>query len=107
MGWLKNAVIDIAVTVLIVLVTSNVLPEWADWIVLVYTPFILLLKATSYFGGIQVKKPKGEDAPPTWFFHALYAINTAALFYSQWWLVGGLWVLIWLFSFLIEKPSTR
>lgn len=105
MGWLKNAVIDIAVTVLIVLVTVNVLPEWTDWIVFIYTPFILLLKATSFFGGIKVKPPQGEEAPPVWFFHVLYAINVAALLYSQWWIMGGLWVLIWLFSFLLERPS--
>ncbi|MEM8485685.1 MAG: hypothetical protein AAF564_09045 [Bacteroidota bacterium] len=107
MGWLKDAVIDIAVTVLIVLVTVNALPEWADWIILIYTPFILVLKAITFFGGIQMKKPKGADAPPVWFFHALYAINVAALLYSQWWLVGGQWVLIWLLSFLIEKPATN
>lgn len=107
MGWLKNAVIDIAVTILIVLVTVNALPEWADWVVLIYTPFILLLKATSFFGGIKVKPPQGADAPPVWFFHVLYAINVAVLLYSQWWLVGGAWVLIWVLSFLLEQPSKK
>ena len=106
MGWLKNAFIDIAVTVLIVLVTVNVLPDWADWIVLIYTPFILVLKAITFFGGIQMKQAQGDDGPPVWFFHVLYAINVAALFYAAWWSVGGQWILIWLLSLLIDKRAS-
>lgn len=103
MGWLKNVIIDILVTVLIVLVTSNVLPPWADWIVFVYTPFMLLLKATILFGGVKKIKQKIEEIPPDWFLHVLYGINVAALLYSQWWIFGGIWALIWLFSYIIER----
>ncbi len=106
MSWLKNVVIDIIVTVLIVLVTSNVLPAWADWIVFVYTPFMLLLKAIALFGGVnKIKQKEPADEPPGWFLHVLFAINIAALAYAQWWITAGLWALIWLFSFIIEKRS--
>ena len=104
MGWLKNVVIDVAVTIIIILVTLNVLPEWADWIVYIYTPFMLLLKALALFSGVnKIKQKETGDEPPPWFFHALYAINLGALVYAQWWLIAGQWALIWLFSFVIEK----
>lgn len=103
MGWIKHVIVDLVVTLLIVLVSSNVLPEWVDWIVLVYTPFMLVLKAIALFGGVSKKGKKSEDDPPAWFFHVLYAINFAALLYAGWFITAGQWFLIWLFSFLIEK----
>ncbi len=103
MAWLKNVVVDIVVTIIIVLVTSNVLPAWADWIVLVYTPFILILKAIALFSGASKIKQKSEEVPPEWFLHALYAINVAALLYGKWWIFGGMWALTWLFSYIIER----
>lgn len=103
MSWLKNVIIDVLITVLIVLVTSNVLPEWANWIVLIYTPFMLALKALALFSGInKIKMQKPENSPPAWFFHVLYAINVAALVYGQWYITAGQWALIWLISFFIE-----
>ena len=104
MAWLKNVVVDIVVTILIVLVTSNVLPAWADWIVLVYTPFIFLVKAVALFSGVsKIKQKKPEEEPPEWFLHTLYAINVAALLYAQWWIFAGIWAITWLFSFIQER----
>ena len=106
MAWLKNVVVDILVTVVIILVTNNVLPEWADWIVVVYTPFMLVLKAITLFGGVKpIKSKNAEENPPDWFLHVLYAINIAALAYAGWYITAGQWGLIWLFSFIIDKRS--
>ncbi len=104
MVWIKNVIIDIIVTLVIIVVTSNVLPEWADWIVLVYTPLMLLMKALALFGGIsKIKQKNPEEEPPAWFLHVLYAINTAALAYAGWYITAGQWALIWLFSFIIDR----
>ncbi len=103
MSWLKNVVVDVMVTLVIILVTNNVIPDWANWIVLVYTPFMLVLKAITLFGGVKPPKSKNsEENPPEWFFHVLYAINIGALLYDQWYITAGQWALIWAFSYLID-----
>lgn len=104
MGWIKNVIIDIIVTIVIIVVTSNVLPAWADWIVLIYTPMMLLMKALALFGGIaKIKHKNPEEEPPAWFLHVLYAINTVALAYAGWYITAGQWAFIWLFSFIIDR----
>lgn len=104
MDWIKHVIIDIIVTIAIVVVTSNILPAWADWIVLVYTPLMLVLKALALFGGVaKVKQKNPEEEPPPWFLHTLYAINAAVLLYAGWYITAGQWGLIWLFSFIIER----
>lgn len=105
MSWLKNVVVDIAVTLVIILVTNGALPSGAEWIVYIYTPFMLVLKIMSLSTGVkQVKQQqKGESQAPEWFFHVLFAINVAALLYSQWWWMGAMWVAIWGISLYIER----
>ena len=106
MKWLKDVLLDIAVTILIVLATSGVLP-WAQWIVFVYTPFMLAMKVLAFFshGVTQFARQRQEkkEAPPSLFYHALYATNTALLALYAWWLTALQWALIWLFSYLIER----
>ena len=106
MKWLKDVLLDIAVTVLIVLATSGVLP-WARWLVVIYTPFMLAIKALAFFGGglgqITRQRKGAEEAPPALFLHALYAINCSLLALNGWWITAGLWALIWLFSYLVER----
>ncbi len=106
MKWLNQVLLDIAITVLILLSTSEFVP-WARWIVLVYTPFMLVIKAIAYFspGLTQFSRQRKEEtaAAPALFYHALYAINVAILGLYAWWITALQWVLIWLFSFLIER----
>lgn len=104
MSWLKHVIIDLAVTLLIALTTTGALPAWTEWIIYVYTPFMLVLKATAYFGNLAALSPKqAGDQPPPWFYHVLYAVNCGMLLYSQWWITGAQWVLIWGFSALIAR----
>lgn len=107
MTWLKNVVVDIAVTLVIILTTHDVLPAGAEWIVYVYTPFMLALKLISLSSGIKQvnQQQKSDDKPPVWLFHALYAINVAVLLYSQWWWTGAQWALIWAISAYIETKK--
>ena len=104
--WLKHVIVDLAITLLIALTTTGVLPAGTEWIVYVYTPFMLVLKATAYFGNLAKLDPKkAKDQPPPWFYHVLYATNVGMLLFSRWWITGAQWVLIWLISFLIERKK--
>ena len=112
MPWIKNVLVDVAATVLIVLVATLDL-TWARWIVLIYTPFMLIMKVLVFLGGHSLGqlKPKG-DGVPAWFYHALYAVNvmvtagyaavSAGATTQHWWMLAGGWALIWILSIAAE-----
>ena len=107
MGWIKNTLVDVAVTVLIVLaVTMNL--EWARWGVLIYTPLMVILKIVAFVGSQSLGqlKPKG-DGVPVWFYHALYGVNVLMTVVDRWWIVAGGWALIWILSFAVEMRMRR
>lgn len=112
MPWIKNALIDIAVTVLI-LITAALDLTWARWIVLIYTPLMLIMKVMAFLGSQSLGQlqRKGDDVPG-WFYHALYATNVAVMtgyaFVSvdtvarhAWMLAIG-WAAIWILSIAAE-----
>lgn len=105
MNWIKHVLVDCAATALIVF-ASLTDAGWARWIVLVYTPLMLVLKALALLltGFMHLAKPRGE-APPPWFLHGLYAANVAVPLLTQWWLVGGGWALIWILSVAAERKA--
>lgn len=95
MRWLKHVLVDLAVTVVIVLATTQDW-AWARWLVLIYTPLMLLLKGLALLGGglvAQVKQP--ETAVPQGFWHLLYGVNTGVLLVAGWYLTALQWVAIW------------
>ena len=112
MDWIKNTLVDLAVTVLIVLAVTLDL-EWARWGVVIYTPLMVILKIVALLGSQSLGqlKPKG-DGVPVWFYHALYGINV--VFSTgfavaggggnphQWWMIAGGWALIWILSITAE-----
>ena len=107
MDWIKHVIIDIAVTVVIIIaaVTGQV---WAQWVVWIYTPFMLLLKLTGFFGsGVTGGFQRTDTDVPPWFYHLLYAINVGVLLIYGWWLVGAGWGLIWVLSYATEQRSIR
>ena len=99
MGWIKDIIVDVAVTVCIAFATIQG-AEWATWIVWIYTPLMVLLRIGAYFGPRTVKKGKVTEAVPVWVYHLLYGINVVLLLAAQWWLVAGGWAAIWLLSYL-------
>ena len=105
MKWLKQVILDLVITVLI-LVATILNPVWAMWIVVVYTPIMLLMKVFSVFGtGITAKIKQTDAAVPTWFWHSLYAVNTVALLFAGWWITGTQWALIWILSIVAEART--
>jgi hypothetical protein len=100
---LRGAWFDIVVTAAItaaVFMDLHVL----RWAVMIYTPFILLLKLAAFARRHSPSKFKPQDAGvPTIVYHILYALNAGILVLgaskdSEWWWVAGAWLLIWLLS---------
>lgn len=98
MKWIKNVLIDVAVTIMIVLAATLDL-TWARWVVLIYTPLMLILKIVVFLGSRSLSQLKQKsDGVPIWFYHVLYAANLTVTAIDQWWIIAGGWALIWLLS---------
>ncbi|MFT4605248.1 MAG: hypothetical protein ACI9W4_001987 [Rhodothermales bacterium] len=93
MGWVRHVIIDIAAVVIIGLATFGGQP-WAQWVVWVYTPLMLLLKLGAFAGEVT---PKQNDVPD-WFYHVIYAATVAIFLYHFWYWETAGWVAIWLLS---------
>ncbi len=95
MLWIKNILIDLSVTVLIVIATLFG-QAWAGWIVVVYTPIMLILKFGAFFSGSFLQQFRRSEADvPSWAYHVIYAVNIVLLFLYSWWVTALEWVLIW------------
>ena len=112
MLWIKNVVVDLTITVLIVLAAMMDL-RWARWIVLIYTPLMLIMKVVVFLGSRSLGQLKQKgDGVPVWFYHALYALNVAVTAGAaltsagtdmrHWWMIASGWALIWILSIAAE-----
>lgn len=103
MSWLKNVVLDIAVAI-IALVFVLTGQTWAWWVIVIYTPLMLLMKVGAVFAASSVKPMTGEKKKttnaPDLFFHVIYAVMVGLFVWNQWWLMAAAWALIWLASFV-------
>lgn len=104
MNWIKNVILDIAVTgVITIWVFTG--PEWAYWVILIYTPLLLLLKLTTVSSGLSKVAALAGDATPNWFYHLIYAANLILLLVGEWWVVAGGWAIIWVLSVVQESKK--
>ena len=111
MKWLQSAIVDIAITAAIVLWALGIVPEWGKWIVYIYTPFIAAIKLLALATGLdKVKQKTTGDAPPSLFYHLLFAINVATLVYVYYTssdmvpaIMAGLWILTWIISAMSDR----
>ncbi|PSQ68600.1 MAG: hypothetical protein BRD29_03495 [Bacteroidetes bacterium QH_2_67_10] len=108
MKWLRNAVVDIAATLVIVAwVAQNW--SWAGWAVWVYTPLMLVLKAAALGLGRLLGRANRGDVP-AWFYHFSYAANVVLLLYGAQfvpgrWGLAAMWGGIWGLSVLAARHA--
>ena len=95
--WIKNVVVDLIVTVVILLLVVQD-ARWAEVAVWIYTALMVVLKGLALFAGRLGGLGQGREAAPAWFFHVIYAVNVGALAADGRWLLAGLWLLIWALS---------
>lgn len=107
MKWIREVIVDIAVTIAIILAVF--LPyHWLHIAVEIYTPLMLLLKLIVYFtGGFNQLVRKTQTHAPFWFMNLLYAINVIVLLSSHWWLTGAEWAAIWLLSYFTYVKTQK
>jgi hypothetical protein len=108
MAWIKNAIIDLGITVVIaVLAFTGV--SWAWWIVAIYTPLMVLLKVFGLSTAAAAVQQKASDVP-TWFYHVLYGSNLILLLVAVFYWAAAGWAVIWVLSVVAEskrRPSKK
>lgn len=105
MSWLKHVIVDLAITAIIILYALQS-PEWAWWIIVIYTPLLIVLKLLAMSSGVAgAVKAKGGNEPPDWFFHAIYAVSVLLLLRSEEFLLAAGWAVIWLLSAVAQSKS--
>lgn len=107
MSWLKDVVVDIATTILIIIAVFVHLPI-LNGIIIGYSILMLIIKLVAYFGdSFTTLMGKSQTAAPEWFSHLLYAINTGTLLLFEWWYTGAAWAFIWLVSYLTQRKLNQ
>lgn len=103
MSWLKDVIVDLAATALIIaaVLTSNAIITGIVW---GYTGLLLFVKLLVQFGDSFLNiMNKAKTEAPEWFSHLLYGTNTVVLLFFQWWYAGACWAAIWILSYLTER----
>lgn len=103
MTWIKNAIIDIAITAVIIAYALT-LATWSWWIIAIYTPLMVLLKVFALSGAASSVQRKADDVP-SWFYHVLYATNVVLLLTASFYYAAIGWAAIWILSSVAESKS--
>lgn len=105
MPWLKNVIVDLLVPIVIAaLVLLD--QRWAWWVLVIYTPLMLLLKLLAAFsGGVRsvVTQRRARTEPPVAFYYVLFALDVALLALGREWLLAAGWLIIWVLSVYADR----
>lgn len=103
MNWIKDVLVDIAAffTIVIYALTKHEYLEIGLW---VYTGLIVIAKVAAYFMPF-VQNRAQKTTSPDLFFHIIYALSIAGLFYAQNLLMMGTWIFIWGLSIFTKQKS--
>jgi len=105
MFWIKNALIDLAITAVIAIFYFNG-ATWGWWIIVIYTPLMVLLKVFALSGIANAVQRKADDVP-VWFYHLLFGANVVLLMLSNLLLLAAGWAAIWVLSTIAESRRPR
>lgn len=108
MKWIKNATVDIAVSI-VILIAVIIEVQWLERVVAAYTILMLFLKLLAVVSDQFMKsvKPGKSLEVPLWFTSSLYAFNVFVLLGFGWYYTALLWGLIWLFSYMAFRKMQR
>jgi hypothetical protein len=103
MYWIKNAIVDILVTITII-IAAIAHVEWLEYVVTGYTIVLLVAKIIIISMNQMQTLIKGRITDvPEWASHMLYATNVIVLAVFNWPVTAALWLVIWLMSYLTYK----
>jgi hypothetical protein len=103
--WIKYALLDVGIMVLILLGASFDL-VYIRVLLYIYSPLILIAKAIVLFSPAQSRLNRiNASRVPHWFYHLLYGVNILVLAWAAWWYLLAMWIGIWAFSLWFQLKS--
>lgn len=107
MKWIKNVVVDIVVSVVII-IGVFVQVQGLEIVIIAYTGLMVFLKLLAVVSDQFMKSVKKTTVQaPLWFTSSVYAFNVFLLLGFAWYLTAAQWALIWLFSWIAYKKSQK
>ncbi len=103
MNWIKDAFLDVAVLLIIIILSYFKYPA-LEIILWVYTILLLLSKILAFFVGFLQSKVSNTNVPE-WFYHVIYISSIALLVYVKFYYLGTAWFLIWILSAVYSFKS--
>lgn len=105
MRWLKQITIDLLATLVIAIVVFFE-TAFLEYVVYIYTGLMVLARIITLISGNfrKVAKKKVSEAP-VWIYHLLYFLNTAFLFFGEFYYTAAGWVFIWLIATYVHRLS--
>ncbi len=102
-NWFSQVILDVLVTGFVIL-SAFWMPALLKYLLYAYSILLLLMRVISLFNrGMKLPVRKEKVKVPEWFYHINYFICTVVFFISMQYLLGILWIAIWLLSWI----STR
>ncbi len=106
-NWFNLVILDVLVTGLVVISTFW-MPPLLHYLLYGYSGLLLIMRALTLINnGLGTPMIKKEQQVPDWFYHVNYFICTAIFFITMEYVLGGMWAVIWLLSWISTLKSSR
>lgn len=106
-NWFKQVILDVLVTGLVVISTFW-LPTVLLYVFYGYSGILLIVRViTVTSNGFVTSMTSKKTSVPNWFYHVNYFICTAIFFITMQYVLGAMWAVIWILSWISTLKSTR
>lgn len=107
-SWFNQVILDVLVTCLVVISTFW-MPGLLRYLLYGYSGLVLVIRAATLFSNGLATPFVKKDQPkvPDWFYHVNYFICTAIFFITMEYILGCMWAVIWILSWISTLKSSR
>ena len=103
MNWIKDAVVDVII-LLVIAIYAITLNEILQVVIWVYTGLLFISKLLAFFMP-SLQRRANKSTVPDYIYHIIYALTVGMFVYAQDFYFAGAWGIIWIFS-LIQSISS-
>jgi len=106
-NWFNQAILDVLVTTLVVISTFW-MPAFLLYLFYGYSALLLIVRAiTLSSSGVITSMTQKKNAVPDWFYHVNYFTCTAIFFITMRYILGSMWAVIWILSWISTLKTSR
>lgn len=106
-NWFNQVILDVLVTALVVISTFW-MPVFLLYLFYGYSALLLIIRAITLFSnGTVTSMTQKKNAVPDWFYHVNYFTCTAIFFITMRYVLGSMWAVIWILSWISTLKTSR